>query len=171
MLGLVLLCVGAVLFTHGPSMPGVIAPKEAAGMNLLTSGLSLFVSLHELGRSDPASIRAGAFGLRFAFACLWVACDNPTAQDDQGLAGSVPSLPQPRHWSPAGDQMALAIGIAGSCSAGCRAAWGVLYLRFFVIGALRRTSSNRPVGWLTIVQSVMTAWLPGHLLLDGRKLR
>ncbi len=65
-----LLYVGGVLFINGLSMLGKIAPKETAVMNLLTAGLSLFVSLHELGRADPASIRAGAFGLLFSFTYL-----------------------------------------------------------------------------------------------------
>jgi hypothetical protein len=169
MRGLVLLCVGGVLFINGLSMLGKIAPKEAAVMNVLTGGLSLFVSLHELGRSDPASIRAGAFGLLFSFTCLWVAYVNLTAQDGQGqgwfsLFVAATATLVTVH------QMALAHGIASYRLAGCWAAWTVLWLCFFVIGALRRKSWNRPVAWLTIVQSVLTAWLPGYLLLSRRML-
>ena len=50
----------------------------------------------------------------------------------------------------------------------CWAAWAVLWLCFFAIGVLRRPAWTRPVAWLTLVQSVGTAWLPGYLLLTGR---
>lgn len=169
MLGLVLLYVGGVLFINGLSMLGKIAPKEAAVMNLLTGGLSLFVSFHELGRADPASFRAGAFGLLFAFTYLWVAYVNLTAQDGQGL-GWFSLFVAATAALVTVDQFALAHGFASYWLAGCWAAWAVLWLCFFVIGALRRTSWNRPVAWLAIVQSVLTAWLPGYLLLSGRML-
>lgn len=167
MLGLVLLYVGAVLFINGLSMLGKIAPKEAAIMNLLTGGLTLYVSLCELGRSDPASIRAAAFGLLFSFTYLWVAYANLTAQDGRGL-GWFSLFVAATAALVAIDQLASAQGVAGLWLAGCWAAWAVLWLCFFAIGVLRRPAWTRPVAWLTLVQSVGTAWLPGYLLLTGR---
>lgn len=169
MLGLVLLYVGGVLFINGLSMLGKIAPKEAALMNLLTGGLCLLVSLHGLDRSDPVSIRAGALGLLFAFTYLWVAYVHLTEQDGQGLGWFSLFVAVTAAWVTV-DQMALAHGIASYWLAGCWAAWTVLWMCFFVIGALRQKRWNRPVAWLTIVQSVLTAWLPGYLLLSGRML-
>jgi hypothetical protein len=167
MLGLVLLYVGGVLFINGLSMLGKIAPKEAAVMNLLTGGLSLFVSLHELGQADPASVRAGAFGLLFSFTYLWVAYVNLTAQDGKGL-GWFSLFVAATAALVTFDQMAMAHGVASYWLAGCWAAWTLLWLCFFVLGALQWQSWNRPVAWLTIAQSVLTAWLPGYLLLSGR---
>ena len=57
---------------------------------------------------------------------------------------------------------------AGYWLAGCWAAWTLLWLCFFVIRALQRQGWRRPVAWLTIGQSELTAWLPGYLLLSGR---
>ena len=59
---------------------------------------------------------------------------------------------------------------AGYWLAGCWAAWTLLGLCFFVIRALQRQGWRRPVAWLTIGQSELTAWLPGYLLLSGRML-
>lgn len=59
---------------------------------------------------------------------------------------------------------------AGYWLAGGWAAWTLLCLCFLVIGALQRQGWRRPVAWLTIGQSVLTAWLPGYLLLNGRML-
>lgn len=101
--GPVLLYVGGVLSIRGLSMLGKIMPKEAAVMNWLPGGLSLFVGLLQLGRADPASIRAGAFGLLFSFTYLWVAYVNLTAQDGGGH------------------------GVASHRPAGCWAAWTLLF--------------------------------------------
>jgi len=68
------------------------------------------------------------------------------------------------------DQMEVAHGVAGYWLAGCSAAWTLLWMCYFVIGALQRQSFHRPVAWLTTGQSVLTAWLPGYLLLSGRML-
>ena len=167
MLGLVLLYVGAVLFINGLSMLGKVAPKEAAVMNLLAGGLSLFVCLSELGRADPASIRAAAFGLLFAFTYLWVAYVNLTAQDGRGL-GWFSLFVAATAALVAADQAAAAQGIAGAWLAACWVAWTLLWLCFFAVGVFRRPAWTRPVAWLAIVQSILTAWLPGYLMLTGR---
>ena len=85
MLGLILLYVGAVLFINALTALGHIAPKEAAIMNLLTGGLSLFVSLHQVVSGDLALVRAAAFGLLFSFTYLWVAYVHLNGLDGRGL--------------------------------------------------------------------------------------
>lgn len=137
-----------------------LVSDKVAQQTLLTGGLSLFASLHELGRSDPESIRAGAFGLLFSFTYLWVACVNLTAQDGKG-PGWLSLFVAATAALVTVDQMEVAHGIAGYWLAGCWAAWTLLWLCFFVIGALQRQSWRRPVAWLTIGPSVLTTWLPG----------
>ncbi|MBV8033695.1 MAG: AmiS/UreI family transporter [Pelomonas sp.] len=167
MQGLVLLYVGAVLFINGLSMLGRIAPKEAAVMNLLTGGLSLFVSLHGAASGQGAEIRAAAFGLLFSFTYLWVAYVNLSGQDGRGL-GWFSLFVAATAALVTCDQFAAAQSATDYVLAACWAAWVPLWLGFFVIGALRRMSWTRPVAWLAIVQAVLTAWLPGYLLLTGR---
>lgn len=167
MLGLVLLYVGGVLFINGLSMLGKIAPKEAAIMNLLTGGLSLFVCLSELGRGDMASIRFAAFGLLFSFTYLWVAYAHLTSQDGRGLGWFSLFVAATAAWV-AIDQIAAARGLADAWLAASWVAWAVLWAGFFVVGVFKRPAWTRPVAWLAIVQSIATAWLPGYLMLTGR---
>ena len=167
MLGLVLLYVGAVLFINALVMLGHIAPKEAAIMNLLTGGLSLFVSLHQVASGDPALVRAAAFGLLFSFTYLWVAYVNLSGLDGRGLGwfslfvaatASVVTV----------DALATARTVGEYWMAGNWAAWTLLWLCFFVLGVLKRPALTKPVAWLTLVQSIATAWVPGYLMLSGR---
>lgn len=167
MLGLVLLYVGAVLFINALAMLGHIAPKEAAIMNLLTGGLSLFVSLHQVASGDPALVRAAAFGLLFSFTYLWVAYVNLTGLDGRGLGwfslfvAATASLVTV-------DALAAARTVGEYWMAGNWAAWTLLWLCFFVLGVLKRPALTKPVAWLTLVQSIVTAWVPGYLMLSGR---
>ena len=48
------------------------------------------------------------------------------------------------------------------------AAWTLLWSCFFVMGVLKRPRWTKPVAWLTLVQSIATAWVPGYLMLSGR---
>jgi hypothetical protein len=148
-------------------MLGRIAPKEAAVMNLFAGGLSLFVSLHEAASGQGAAIRAAAFGLLFAFTYLWVAYVNLSGQDGRGL-GWFSLFVAVTAAAVACDEFVHARTAVDHWLAGCWAAWVLLWLGFFVIGALRRTAWTRPVAWLAIAQGVLTAWLPGYLMLTGR---
>ncbi|MDR7334802.1 AmiS/UreI family transporter [Roseateles asaccharophilus] len=167
MQGLVLLYVGAVLFINGLSMLGRIAPKEAAIMNVFAGGLSLFVSLHGAAGGQHGAIRTAAFGLLFAFTYLWVAYVHWSGQDGRGL-GWFSLFVALTAALVAGDGFARARDATGYGLAACWAAWVLLWLGFFVIGALGRKAWTRPVAWLAIAQSVLTAWLPGYLMLTGR---
>jgi len=167
MLGLVLLYVGAVLFINGLTMLDKIAPSESAVMNVLAGALALFVSLHQIASGDASGTRVGAFGLLFAFTYLWVAYASVTGQDRRGLgwfslfvaitAGLI-----------AADSFAEARTAAQYWAAASWGAWAVLWSCYFVIGSLHRSGWTRPVAWLTIAQGVVTAWLPGYLMLSGR---
>ncbi|MBP6718556.1 MAG: AmiS/UreI family transporter [Rhodoferax sp.] len=167
MLGLVLLYVGAVLFINALAMLGHIAPKEAAIMNLLTGGLSLFVSLHQVVSGDPALVRAAAFGLLFSFTYLWVAYVNLTGLDGRGLGWFSLFVAATASWVTV-DALAAARTVGEYWMAGNWAAWTLLWLCFFVLGVLKRPALTKPVAWLTLVQSIVTAWVPGYLMLSGR---
>ena len=167
MLGLVLLYVGAVLFINGLSMLGKIAPKEAAIMNGFAGGLSLVVSLQQAASGQAELIRIAAFGLLFAFTYLWVAYVHLTGQDGRGLGWFSLLVAVTAAWV-TWDTFATAHTLGQLWIAGCWAAWTVLWACYFAIGALQRNHWVRPVAWLTITQGVLTAWLPGYLLLSGR---
>ena len=56
----------------------------------------------------------------------------------------------------------------GAISVACSALWAVPWAGHFLIGALRRERLTMPVAWVSLVQGVVTAWLPAYLLLTGR---
>lgn len=167
MLGLVLLYVGAVLFINGLTMLGKIAPKEAAVMNLFAGGISLFVSLIQIASTDVSLVRVAAFGLLFSFTYLWVAYVNLTGQDGRGL-GWFSLFVAATAALVTIDAFGNARGITQNLLAACWASWAILWMCYFFIGALQKSSWVRPVAWLTIIQGILTAWLPGYLLLSGR---
>lgn len=167
MLGLVLLYVGAVLFINGLTMLGKIAPKEAVVMNLFTGGISLFVSLHQISSGEESLVRIAAFGLLFSFTYLWVAYAHLTGQDGRGLGWFSLFVAATAAWV-AIDAFGNAHSFAQAWMAACWAAWTLLWLCYFAISALQRSAWTRPVAWLTIAQGVLTAWLPGYLMLSGR---
>ena len=135
MLGLVLLYVGAVLFINALAMLGHIAPKEAAIMNLLTGGLSLFVSLHQVVSGDPALVRAAAFGLLFSFTYLWVAYVNLTGLDGRGLGWFSLFVAATASWVTV-DALAAARTVGEYWMAGNWAGWTLHWVFFFVLDVL-----------------------------------
>ena len=167
LLGTVLLFVGAGMFINGLTMLGQIAPKEATVMNLLLGGLSLFVSLLQVDASNPEGVRSAAFGLLFAFTYLWIAYGHIRGTDGRGLGWFCLFVAVTATWVTV-DAALAATTWGGQWMAANWGAWAVLWAAYFVLGALQRTAWTRPVAWLTIAQAVVTAWLPGYLMLTGR---
>lgn len=167
MLGLVLLYVGGVLFINGLTLLGKIDPREAAIMNFMAGGISLYVNLLAIAQGDSASVRAAAFGLLFSFTYLWVGYASLRAHDGRGL-GWFSLFVAATAGLVALDELAGAHGMAELWLAWSWVAWTILWLCYFALGALKRTEWTRPVAWLTIGQAFGTAWLPGYLLLTGR---
>lgn len=167
MLGLILLYVGAVLFINALAMLGHIAPKEAAIMNLFTGGLSLFVALNQIAAGDAVLVRAAAFGLLFSFTYLWVAYVHLSGLDGRGL-GWFSLFVSVTASFVTGDSLADARTDAEHWMAANWAAWTLLWFGFFVMGALKKSGWAKPVAWLAMVQAIVTAWIPGYLMLSGR---
>lgn len=164
--GLVLFYVGVVLILNGLWMLDRIADREILIVNVLVGLLNLRVA-HEYAfapGADPASVRAAAMGLLFAFTYLWVACNRWLGNDGRGLG-----------WF----SLLVAITVAivalqalSRASSGWElwaalswAAWALLWLLFFMLLVLGRPSP-RPIGWLSIAQGVLTGWAPGFWLLQ-----
>lgn len=167
LLGLSLFYVGAVLILNGLWMLGRIGDREIAVINLFTGILTLLVSLRlALGAdADAASIRAAAFSLLFSFTYLWVAYNRFSAADGRGLGWfslfvAVTAVPV------AIDTLRAAASTWDWWFGLSWAAWAVLWLLFFLLLALQKPIA-RLTATVAIVQGVLTAWLPGYLLLTG----
>ena len=45
-------------------------------------------------------------------------------------------------------------------------AWGILWFMFFLLLVMKK-DIGKITGWVTLLQGIFTAWLPGFLLLEG----
>jgi putative amide transporter protein len=168
LLGLSLLYVGAVLFLNGLWLLNRIGDKEIWVINVFSGGLTLLVSLRLAlaADADAASIRAAALTLLFTFTYFWVAINRNNKQaDGRGLGWfslfvAITAVPV------AIETLLRANTLWGVWFGLCWAAWGVLWFLFFVLLALQKPIA-RMTGWLTVLEGILTGWVPGYLLLSG----
>jgi hypothetical protein len=167
MLGLVLFFVGAVLCLNGLWLLGRIGDNEIAVIDYFVGGITLAASLYMAfgPSSDAASIRAAAYTLLFSFTYFWVALNRSNGADGRGLGWfclfvAVTAVPVTlQAFSTAQSTWDVWFAL-------CWAAWGVLWLLFFVLLVMKKPIAKF-VGGVTVAQGVLTGWLPGYLLLNG----
>ncbi len=167
MLGLALLWVGAVLFLNGIWLLGRIGDREIAIINifsgLVTAAVAAYLAFGP--GADDQSIRAAALTLLFSFTYLWVAYNRFQDVDGRGLGWyslfvSITVVPV------AVVQFMAATSPLGWWLGVCWAAWAVLWFMFFLLLAMQRPIL-KATGAMTSIQGVLTAWLPGYLILEG----
>lgn len=167
LLGFALLYVGAVLFLNGLWLMGHIADREIAIINIF-SGLvtgSVAVNLAFGPAADAGSIKAAALTLLFTFTYLWVAYNRFQDVDGRGLGWfslfvAITVVPV------AIDTLNSAVTLWDVWFGLCWAAWAVLWFMYFLLLALKKPIL-KITGAVTLIQGVLTGWLPGYLLLDG----
>ncbi|MGV8805161.1 MAG: AmiS/UreI family transporter [Polaromonas sp.] len=167
LLGLVLFYVGAVLILNGLWMLGRIGDREIWIINLFVGTVSLLAAFSQAFGTDAdlASVRSAALSMLFALTYLWVTANRFTNADGRGLGWfslfvALTTVPV------AVDALRTAQTPWDFWSGLSWAAWGVLWLMFFVQLVLEK-QVTRFTAWLAIVQGVLTGWLPGYLLLTG----
>jgi acid-activated urea channel len=166
MLGTILLYVGMVLMSNGLATISKIEGKSIAVMNLFTGGLSLVLNIVALSwgiiDNKPESwFFASATGLLFAFTYLYVAL-NVIFNLDQRLYGWY-SLFVAINSIPAGILCFQNFG--GNWIYGLIWwAWGILWLTGFLVNNLHWNISKFS-GWLGFIEGIVTAWIPGFLML------
>lgn len=167
MLGVCLLFVGIVLINNGVCNLGKVDPKAAAVMNILTGGLSLFINFVNLTQGN---YYAAGTGLLFCFTYLFVAINNIF-----GLSGL------PFAWFSTFVAINAVIfgvieGVSGSAALGIAPdwrwaaiwwLWAVLWGTSFFTDILKIKSVGKIVPWLQIVEGIITAWIPGVMILLG----
>jgi len=163
MASLMLFYVGAVLFCNGLWILGHIDDKELAVIDFFVGALGVFVAIHG---AFTISLLFAAQILLFAFTYLWVALNRYLGVDGRGLGWfclfvALSALP----WG---------IKYIGEAEGGWPLwlalnwiAWAVLWFMFFLLLALKKTNIARITGWVTLIEGVVTGWLPGWLLLTG----
>lgn len=168
MLGLILLYVGIVLISNGCYSLLGIHDKSLVVMNLFTGGLGLVLNIVSVGigiaqGADASWYYASATGLLFAFTYLYTAL-NAIFDFDKRLYG-IYSLFVAINTIPAG---ALCfVGYGGNWIYGLIWwAWGVLWLTAFIEINMGK-SLGKFVGYLGVIEGIVTAWIPGFLMLVG----
>lgn len=166
MLGVILLYVGMVLINNGIATIYGMKDKSMAVMNLFTGGLSLILNIvaisYGVTASKPASFfYASATGLLFAFTYLFVGI-NTLFGLDQRLYGWY-SLFVAINAIPAG--ILCFYGYGGNSYYGIIwFAWAILWLTGFIENVLKK-DLGKSVGYLGVIEGILTAWIPGFLML------
>jgi putative amide transporter protein len=167
LLGLTLLWVGAVLFINGIWLLGSIDDREVVVINVVSGLVALAVAWHGAfgAGANPATVRDAALTLMFSTTYLWVAHNRLAEVDGRGLGWfslfvAVTTVPV------ALGGFAAAESARDLWMAANWAAWGVLWLLYFLLLAAKKPIL-RATGIVTLLTGILTGWLPGFLILDG----
>ena len=166
MLGVCLLFVGIVLINNGACTLLKVPPKAVAVMNIFVGGLSLFINSLNLIQGD---YYAAGTGLLFCFTYLFVAVNNIFGFDWKPFAVFSTFV--------AVNAVAFGIveGVTGSSVlcitldwrwAAIWWAWAVLWGTSFFTELLKK-DLGKFVPCLQIFEGVVTAWIPGVMMLLG----
>lgn len=168
LLGFALLYVGAVLFLNGLWLMGKIDDKEIVVINVVSGFITLCVALSSAfgAKADAASIKAAALTLLFTTTYLWVAYNRVVSVDGRGLGWfslfvAITVVPI------AYQGLTTAQSLTDVWLGLCWVVWAVLWFMYFLLLALKRPILQ-PTALLTLVAGVVTGWIPGFLLLEGK---
>lgn len=174
MLGVILIYVAIVLISNGIAGICKVDGRSQAIMNLFTGGLGLILNIIAISitiaQNGPMeNYYASATGLLFAFTYLYVAL-NGIFNLDTRLYGWY-SLFVTINTIPAG--ILCFMGYGGNNWYGIIWwMWGVLWLTGWIANVAMRNSSAKSKrafglfsGWLSAIEGIVTAWIPGFLIL------
>lgn len=168
LLGFGLLYVGAVLFLNGLWLHGKIEDREIAVINVVSGFATLAVVIYwAFGPGATlGSVKGAALTLLFTATYFWVAYNRFANVDGRGLGWfslfvAITTVP-------------VALGGFASMQTGLDTwmainwvIWGVLWFMYFLLLALRK-EILAPTASFTVFAGIVTGWIPGYLILDGR---
>jgi len=158
MLGVCLLYVGIVLINNGVCRLQNVEGKAAAVMNVFTGFLSLIINVISIIQGD---YYAAATGLLFGFTYLFAAANNIFRLDTIpygwfSLFVAINTIPCAAIDFNGGDWKMGVIWIL----------WGILLLTGFIECVMKK-DLKKFVPYLAIFEGIITAWIPGFLMLRG----
>jgi uncharacterized membrane protein len=160
-----LLFVGSVLLVNGLALLGRVDAAAAAPINLFVGALLVVVVLYLAlpANDDLTPVFSAAGFLLFGFVYLYVGILNLTGHAATGVGWY-------SAWA-AGVSLVIALvtfARDGDVKLGTLwLLWSLLFAMFFVVLGLGLTQFTVVTGWVTVVESVITATVPGLLLLLG----
>ena len=165
MLGVCLLFVGIVLINNGVCTLMKVNPKAAAVMDIFVGGLSLFINFVSLVQGN---YYAAGTGLLFGFTYLFVAVNNIFDFDTRPFAVFSTFV------AVNAVVFGLIEGVTGAAGiepdwrwAVIWWLWAILWGSAFVTDILKK-DLGKFVPILQIFEGIVTAWIPGILLLLGK---
>lgn len=172
MLGAVLLYVGVVLIINGIARLTNIDPKAQAIMNLFTGGLSIVMNFGSLliaqaqNPNNMAPYYASATGLLFGFTYLFIGINSIFNLEGRVFgwfclyvtittipAGILQWMSNPNN--PYDIMMAIIWWL-----------WGLLWVTAWIEIVLKK-DLKWFTPWLSILEGVLTAWIPGFLIMTN----
>lgn len=163
--GVGLFYVGAVLIIDGLMLLGRIGQRAAAPLNFFVGGLQVVTPTVLILQSDgdPAVIFAASGLYLFGFTYLWVAINNTTGWEGEGLGWFslfVAFAATGYAWHAFTVEADPAFGVIWLL-------WAVLWLLFFLLLGLGRDRLGPAIGVVAVVDGVVTAAVPAFLIVSG----
>jgi hypothetical protein len=162
---LLLFYVGVVLTLNGLWMLAHIADREILIINFLVGALFLRTA-NELAFSEVAdamSVQQATFSLMFAFTYMWVAYNRLMNNNGRGLGWFSLMVAVTAQWVSIGILASAGTDLWQVWRALSWTAWALLWLLFFLLQVIQ-VPWTRLTGWMSIVQGVLTGWLPAMIL-------
>lgn len=158
MLGVILLYVGAVLINNGTCSLMKVNAGSTAALNVI---VGLLLTILNLILVLNGEYFAAATGLLFAITYLFIAANNIWGLNLKpygiySLFVAINTIP-----------VAYLVFSQDWRMAVIWLAWGVLWLTGFIEGAAGK-SLGKFVPVLAILEGILTAWIPGFLMLIGK---
>lgn len=165
--GVSLVYVGAVLFINGLWLLDKLDRKEVIFVDSFVGLISFLIAFHLVfsEHADAKTIEAGAYTFLFSCTYLWVAFNQYMQNDGRGLGWfclfvSIITVP-----------VTISLFIKANSVwevwfSFCWGSWGILWFVYF-INLVFLQINKKYVGMLTLVTSIISAWIPGYLLISG----
>ena len=157
-----LLFVGAVLFVNGLSLLGRVDARAAAPINLFVGALLVVVVLYLAlpAADDLGPVFTAAGFLLFGFVYLYVGIVSLSGVPGSGVGWYCA-------WAAV---VSLVIALVTFARADVKFGvlwllWALLFTMFFLVLGLGRDHLTVVTGWVTLVESFITATIPGLLLI------
>jgi hypothetical protein len=167
-----LLYVGAVLFVNGLALAGLVKGKSMIPLNLFVGVLQVITPFYLIftAEGDQAVIVNASGLFLFGFTYLYVAMNNAFDYDGTGLgwfslfvAGTAVIY---SYWNFSSYSALSGSGDVGDLLGVLWANWAVLWLLFFLVLGLGKTSLTPFTGAWCASQGIYTALVPALVLLN-----
>jgi acid-activated urea channel len=163
MLGVSMLFVGAVLLLNGLMLLGIVDKKPVGVFNVLVATLCTLLALNNAFQAESiADYLATGNTLLFAFTYFLVAANVLCDLEGKALGWfslyvAIATIPNFFVSFASGDMLMGVVWLA----------WGILWLLFYLSGALENKFAEKIVPYVAIFVGVILTGIPGYMMLFG----